>query len=292
LKWISFWGIGQRLGDSVHVCLEPTSYYHLKLALKLAEDDLFVVSIVNPRLVKHYAKSLNQRAKTDPEDSRILALYCRTQRPAPWQPPREIAYLLRSIARQIHDLTKRRTGLKNRLHSARHAPTAACVLRDMQSDIRGIKRRLDSLQREALKLIKPDDALLAGYKRLLSVTGIGKKTAIRILGELSVMPDDLEKKQLVAAAGLDLVARESGISIHGKRRISKQGNAHLRGALSMPALVAIRHCAEVKGYYEHLLARGCAKLAAVCAVMRKLLQAIWGMFQTNTMFRPELFYRG
>ncbi len=33
----------------------------------------------------------------------------------------------------------------------------------------------------------------------------------------------------------------SGSSVHKKTRISKAGNAHLRCALYMPALVAVRH---------------------------------------------------
>ncbi|MEM1009910.1 MAG: transposase [Myxococcota bacterium] len=37
-----------------------------------------------------------------------------------------------------------------------------------------------------------------------------------------------------------------------KPRFSKAGNAHLRAALFIPALVAIRHDDNIKAYYRHL----------------------------------------
>ncbi len=104
-----------------------------------------------------------------------------------------------------------------------------------------------------------------------------------------MLPEGLTKRQWVAAAGLDPQPRESGKSIHPPRRISKRGNAHLRAALNIPALVATQHCPAVKAYYLKLQQRGTAKMAAICAVMRKLLQAIWGMFHYDQPFNPSLF---
>ena len=59
----------------------------------------------------------------------------------------------------------------------------------------------------------------------------------------------------------------------------------------MPALVAIRHSPNVKGFYEALLARGKAKLQGIVAVMRKMLVAIWGMFKNEEDFIQEKFYK-
>jgi len=280
------------LGESAHICLEPTSTYHLDLVFRLAKEPCFTVSVVNPRAVKDYGRSLMRRAKTDVCDSRILTLYCQAHDLPVWQPPRVIDYELRSLSRQIHNLTKRRTALKNQQHSAKRAPVAKRVLQTLAKEIRFIEGLITQLQDEAMKLISSDEEQSEFYQLLISIVGVGQKSAIRILGELMVMARNLEKKQLIAGAGLDPMPRESGTSVKGKRRLSKQGNAHLRGALNIPALVAIQRCAEVQAYYEHLLEKGCAKLSAICAVMRKLLQAIWGMFRTKTAFQPEMFFKG
>jgi ATP/maltotriose-dependent transcriptional regulator MalT len=80
-------------------------------------------------------------------------------------------------------------------------------------------------------------------------------------------------------------------SQRSSRRISKQGNARIRRALFMPALVAIQRDANVSAYYEKRLKSGIAKLQAITAVMRKLLHALWGMLHLRQEWNGEKFYR-
>jgi transposase len=49
----------------------------------------------------------------------------------------------------------------------------------------------------------------------------------------------------------------------------------------MPALVALRRDLYLPGFYQHLLARGKARMQAVVAIMRKLLHALFALFRTN-----------
>ncbi len=59
----------------------------------------------------------------------------------------------------------------------------------------------------------------------------------------------------------------------------------------MPALVAIRHDANVGAFYSKLIAAGKKPLQAIVAVMRKLLLAIWGMLRNEQDWNGEKFYR-
>ena len=65
-------------------------------------------------------------------------------------------------------------------------------------------------------------------------------SAMRLMAELLVLPEDMRAPQWVAHAGLDPRPLDSGTSIHKTRRIIKVGNRYLRAALHMPALVAIQ----------------------------------------------------
>ena len=71
--------------------------------------------------------------------------------------------------------------------------------------------------------------------------GIAAHSAVQLLPELLVLPDDMTVRQWVAHAGLDPRAHQSGTSVDKPARISKVGNAHIRRALYMPALVAVQH---------------------------------------------------
>ena len=114
-------------------------------------------------------------------------------------------------------------------------------------------------------------------------------SAIRIYGELCVLPREMTARQWVAHAGLDPRHFESG-TLQGITRISKAGNKYLRAALYWPALTAIRSQPNVKAFYEKLLGKGKKKMLGVVAVMRKLLHAIWGMFKHETSFDGGKFY--
>lgn len=282
----------RKLGPDVHVSLEPTSTYHYDIAKLLHANQGVICSVVPPKAVKDFTKSLLRRGKTDPRDSESLALYCEAAKPRAWEPPSERALQLQSISRRIEDVTGRRTALLSKMHAAKRGGAPRAVISDIKQELNQIKQRLAKLQEAAKQLIREDQLLKSRFRLLKSVVGIAEVLGIRILAEVSVLAEGMSKNQWVAMAGLDPEAMESGKK-KGPRHISKKGNARLRKALFNVALVAIRHCAQVKAYYEHVQANSkCKKLPALCAVMRKLLQAIWGIFQTDTPFNPKLFYAG
>jgi len=279
----------RRLKAGVHAVLEPTNVYHLKVSFALYAADGIDVSVISTSAASHFAKAAMQRAKTDRVDARTLAEYARVHEPAPWQPPRAEAMELRSISRHIDSLVKRQTALKCQRHSAKRGQAAAIVIQVLNAELRSLERRIDKLRKHAHAMIKADEQFARWYELLLSMDGIGMKTAIYILGELAVLPPGLTKKQWVAMAGLDPQPRESGISVNRPRRISKQGGARLRRAMFLPANTAARHCAQIRAFYEEKQGVTGSKLSALCVVMRKMLLAIWGMFHYDQPFNPTLF---
>jgi transposase len=278
-----------KLKTAVHVCLEPTSIYHLELAWALHTEPRTTVSVVNPKAFRDFVASQLVRAKTDGLDAAMLAKYARVIRPEAWQPPRASCFRLRTLSRHLVQLIKEQTALKNRLHSRRCGNSPQAVLTDLRQALRAQAKRIERIQAAAVVLIEGDAELSRQFKLLLSIKGIAERSAVKILGEVCCLPEGLTKKQWVAAAGLDPKVIESGSSIHKRRQISKLGSVYLRIALNQPALVAAHNCTAVKAFYHRVQARGNSKMSALCAVMRKLLQAIWGMFNTDTAFDPSLF---
>jgi hypothetical protein len=107
---------------------------------------------------------------------------------------------------------------------------------------------------------------------------------------MGLEPKDLSVRQWVAYAGLDPKRHASGTSVEQRERISKVGNARIRRALYMPALVAVRCDRHIGALYEKLLARGKKPIVATVAVMRKLLHSIYGMLKHGQDFHGEKFY--
>ena len=279
-------------GRNVRVCLESTGVYGLDLALALARAG-FQVMVANPRAVRHFATALMLRSKNDRLDALVLLEFAMRMPFQAWVPPRPAALQLHAVGRRLEALTQMQAAEKSRWHAAQATDTTPPALRrDLERSLRSIRRALVRLSGEAVKIIERDPALKLRFDLLVSVHGsIAATSAIQILAELAVVSPGLDARQHVAYAGLDPRECSSGTSVHKKVRISKAGNAHLRRALYMPALVAIRRQPHLRAYYQHLRDRGKLKMVALIAVMRKLLHAIYGMFKHQQPFDGSKVYR-
>lgn len=280
----------ERSGRSVRVALESTGLYGLDLALTLHQARVAVM-VANPRAVRHFAQALLQRSKNDRLDAQVLRQYAARMPFEPWRPPSAAAFKLVAVARRLEGLTEMMTQEKNRLHAASLSQALPRLIQlDVQRSIGTQQRAIERLTTAALELVLSDPLLARRYELLLSIPGFGATSALHTLAELILMPAGMDVRQGVAYAGLDPREYTSGTSVHKKVRISKAGNKHLRRALYMPALVAVRHQANLRAFYEHLLARGKTKLQALVAVMRKLLHAIYGMFKHDQLFDGSKVY--
>ena len=276
-----------------HVCvgLEATGLSSRKVALALHPHRRTHVMVVHPKAMSNDAQARMQRAKTDKLDAVMILDDAQRMPFVAWKPPSERILQRQAVMRRVNPLTQAII----REHSRAHAQgypihSTGLIARDMAVPIRHLKRRIPYLEDHALKLIEQDEALQRAYQRLCSVPGIAQKRALRILAEGALLPQDMTPAQWVAHAGLDPKPKPSGTA-NPARRISKTGNQYLRHALDMPALVASRHQARVKAFYDQLTERGKKPLQAIVAVMRKVLHSIWGMFRHDPDFEGEKFYR-
>ncbi len=271
-----------RGGRPVRICLEASGNYSLDLALTLQAHRQVEISVINPRRARRFAESLGERSKTDPVDARVLCDFAARMPWVRWQPPSPVALHLRALTRAIADLGAIHTQQNNRAHAAAASQALpALVVKEMQRHQKYLEQRMTRLRREALRLIADDPELDRRFRLLLTTTGIAETSALQILGELAVLPEMLDARQWVAFSGLDPRLFKSGKSVEKRARISRGGSRHLRRALYMPALVALRRDPYLRGFYQNLLARGKARLQAVVAVMRKLLHALFAMFRSN-----------
>jgi len=269
-------------GGAVRVSLEATGIYSLDVALALDACPGIEVAVLNPKLVNRFAQTL-RRSKTDKADAQVLAEYSLRMPFERWQRPDRVALELRAMGRHIDSLTREHTRLKNRLHAATgSASTPRCVVQDMKRSMEGLQKRIVKLRREAVAMVEKDSELKRKLARMLGIPGIGETSGVQLLSELASLDPLMGAREWVAMSGLDPSHRESGTSVRGTSRMSRQGNRHLRGALYMPAMVGVRFDPHLRAFYEALQSRHKTKMQALMAVARKLLHAIFGMFKTDT----------
>ena len=272
--------------------MESTGNYGLDLAIDLDACPGVEVMVANPRAVRRFAQALMTRNKSDEIDGDVLEEFVARMPFQRWQRPSSSALELRGISRRIKTLTDACTMEKNRLHAAKASRTIPTIVRrDIQDSIANHQKAIRNLTTQALKLVGNDLRLKKNFALLLTATGVARKSAVQLLGELAVLPTDMDSRQRVAHAGLDPRLETSGTSVHKKPHITKAGNKYLRCALFMPAMAARRHDRHLKAFGDHLKAKGKLPMQVIVALMRKILVGISGMLANEQPYDGQKLFR-
>lgn len=266
----------------VHACMEATGIYYEALALYL-HDQLHPVSVINPACIRAYAQSTLTRTKTDKTDAGVQARYCHTQHPAVWIPPTPEVRELQALSRRLETLQSLRQQEANRLgNSLASAPVQA----SLEASLAFFDEQIARLSQQITAHLAQHPRLQAQHDLLISIPGIGSKTAVKLLAECGDLTRFRTARELAAYAGLTPKERASGTSVHGRPRLSKTGSSPLRKALYFPAIVAQRYNPIVQGFCERLRQRGKHPMAIIGAAMRKLLHLAYGVLKSGKPFDP------
>lgn len=279
-KKLGAW-LKKRQVEPVWACMEATGRYGEDLAEYLHNQGQRV-SVVNPLVIKAYAQSQLARNKTDKLDAALIARYCQSEQPSLWTPPAPEIRELRELVRHYDALQANRQQVSNRLGAGLKSDT---VRRQLQEQVAFLNRQLQDLRQRIREHINRHPDLKHRHELLDSITGIAELTAAKVLAEDIERFDDA--RALSAYAGVTPMNRTSGTSLNRRPRFSKIGQARLRRDLYMPAVVAIRHNPVLRAFYEQLIARGKEKMAALGAVMHKLLRIAYGVLKSGKPFDPN-----
>jgi len=272
---------------SIDFVMEATGVYHEKFAVFLV-DKGYKVCIVLPNKISSYFRTLDVKTITDKTSSQTIATFGLERKLDSWVKPQAIYKNLRQLTRERDQLIQERTMIKNQLHAERaEADPNVSSIRRAEKRLELLKRQEKEVIRQIAELIAYDEKLKSDTDRICSIPGIGLITAATILGETNGFNLIRNKKQLTSYAGLDIREKQSGTSVKGKPSISKRGNKHLRKAMHLPALAAIRHNPRYKGIFARLVSKHGIKMKAAVAVQRKLLELAYIVFKNKSIYDSQ-----
>ena len=252
------------------IVLEATGGYELRAAAALATAGL-PVAVVNPRQVRHFARSIGQLAKTDRIDARILARFGQTVRPEPRPLPDDETRELEALITRRRQLMTMVTAESTRLQTAH--PIAR---KQIKTHVAWLKRQLAKVDGDIDGMIRRSPIWRAKDDLLQSVTGIGKATSRTLLAMLPEL-GTLNHKQIAALVGVAPLNRDSG-TMRGRRTVWG-GRVRVRATLYMAAFVAAHHNPVVIAFYARLRAAGKPVKVAIVACMHKLLTIVNAMMR-------------
>ncbi|MFE5699004.1 transposase, partial [Streptomyces erythrochromogenes] len=119
---------------------------------------------------------------------------------------------------------------------------------------------------------------------LISMPGIGIRTAARILIDVGDGSGFATAGHLAAYAGLAPVTRNSGSSIRGEHP-SRRGNKQLKRAFYLAAFASLSQ-PESRAYYDRKRREGKHHIAALIALARRRIDVLFAMLRDGTFYQP------
>lgn len=259
------------------VLVEATGGYE-KLSVTLLAKAGFKVQRINPVRARQFALAMGKRAKTDPIDAQMLAMFASALEEKGFVIPDEARERLTALVNVRDALVQQRDDNLRRIKQT-HLPEALDIYRTVNAALQVSIKTCDQQIAEQSRQV--DAELL---ERLRAVKGIGPVTIASLFCFLPEL-GDLNRGQIAALAGVAPYNNDSGTR-QGQRRIYG-GRAKLRRAAYMCVLGMVRYNEDFKARYARLRAKGkCAKVALV-ACMRVLLVRLNAMVRDGTPWRDQ-----
>ncbi|EDL56789.1 IS110 family transposase, partial [Gimesia maris] len=262
------------------VVMEATGGYEKKL-VKYLQSQGIACAVVNPKLIRDFARACGKLEKNDAIDARIIASFGQMMQPRTMgkiDRNREKLKLLATRREQVQSMI---TQESNRQQQIEDRQIRAFIQRAIQL----YQKQLKKLDNEMLKVIEADQTMKQKSEILLSAKGVGPATTANLIAGLPEL-GQLNRQQIAKLVGLAPLVRDSG-KFKGQRR-TYAGRSQIRRILYMATLVATRWNSRIKAFYLSLLERGKPKKLAITACMRKFITILNSMMKNNQTWDQNL----
>jgi transposase len=268
--------------DNLCIIFEATGIYSDNLKEFCSKHEIKTY-ILNPKQSHNFAKSLGVRSKTDKIDAhtiwRYQSLIAHKKMRIPVIDPE--AKMLASYLTSYEFIQRQRISLSNHMMSVTDKSLKRLIKAEFTRKLSLEKKILS----DVIAYIGKHPGLQEDFERLLTIKGIGDKSAFSLLA-LFRHYQGTNRNEITALVGLDPVYKESGSSVKGRIKISKNGNRHVRKMLYLPTLSAIQNNRQIALFYQRLISKHKPKKLAVIASMRKLILIAHSIYHNKTEYVP------
>jgi transposase len=156
------------------------------------------------------------------------------------------------------------------------------LIRDLEESIVAIEKEIESL-------IKSDGTLSRQHELLLSIDGVGERTAVKMIVETNAFRDFDNGRKFCCHAGVAPFKYDSGSSIRSRSRVSHRADKSIKSLLHMAAMaVATRKKkGELHDYYMRKVGEGKNKMLVLNAVRAKLVLRMFAVIKFNKVYEQN-----
>jgi len=274
--------------ENVIYCFEHTGWYCILLSHFLFKQSLFFCCI-NPLELK---RSMGfKRGKTDKTDSYEIARFAwlrKEELKSSVPMPIKLIELQRLMSLR-EQIVKQSTALKNLekgMLVTIEKTSADEGLKIIRQCLKQTELQIKKVEKSMIELIKTEVKMQNNFNLSKSVKGVGKILAIQMLLHTHNYSRFEVWREFSAYCGLVPYPYQSGTSIHGRKKNHAISDVKMKSLLSMSAISAIQHDAELKMYYKKRIEEGKPKMVVLNIIRNKIVSRIFATVKRGTPFVP------
>lgn len=282
-KWIK-----SEVGDlnQIIYCFEHTGWYCVQLSQFLYTARMFYCCM-NALEIK---RSMGlKRGKTDKTDSYEISRFAwlrKDELECSVPMPCKLIELQRLMSLR-EQLVKQSTAMKNLekgMLTTMEKSNGDAALKIIKHSLKQIEAQISKVEKKMDELIKTDSSMQRNYKLSRSVKGVGKILSIQMILHTHNFNRFDEWRAFSAYCGLVPYPYQSGTSINGRKKIHRISDVKMKSLLSMSAISAIQHDAELKIYYHKRVEEGKHKMVALNIIRNKIVSRIFATVKRGTPY--------
>lgn len=294
------------IGGRCRVALEPTGDYHRPIANRLLRAGFEVVSISSVAQSRFREAMFNSWDKNDPKDAAVILEMLKQGRTQKYVDPMLAGHHdIQELSKTYYQISRARTKVQHAIIN-HHVPLYFPEMHKYWTSTRNewwVKFMIEfptlftlrhyqhlndmrrQLEEQAQDLLASD----SDYINLMSLPGVGPINALTILAEAGNLRRFGHHRQFLKYCGFDLAKSQSGVQ-RGRAQLSKRGNARLRLAFWLAAVVAIRARENsFREKYDRYVSSNPKdpdlKRKALTAVAAKMARVAYGIIKKNQPYR-------
>ena len=280
----------------LRICMEATGLYTHDFRSWLEQEGI-TYYVVDPKRMHHFAPPLSikgiRQTKTDKADAFRIAIYCSLFHDSmePSRLPSAAYFKLKRLLAERRQYVKQSVLYKQQLSDISIYDTVSSRMRK-EKEVGNLKDDIRQTDKEMKSIIDSDLAIKKNYDLLTSIIGVGivvAVTAIVLTENFTTITNPRKYASYIAIAPFP---HESGTSVRGATRVSKQGFRQAKADLSVSVLNAITHDAELREYWLRKKAEGKHTGVILNAVKFKLVLRMFAVVKRGKAYVNTKGYKG
>ena len=244
----------------LRICMESTGLYTHDFRSWLEKENI-IYYVVDPKLMHHFAppqsiKGIRQ-TKNDKADAFRIAIYCSLFHDSmePSKLPSAAYFKLKRLLAERRQYVKQSVLYRQQLSDISIYDSVGSRIRK-KNEVENLRDNIKQTDAEMKAIIDTDPEIRRNYELLISIVGVGLVVAVTTIVLTENFTTFTNPRKYASYIAIAPCPHESGTSIRGATRVSKQGFRQAKADLSISVLSAITFDPDIKEYWQRKKAEG------------------------------------